>query len=130
VETFGRKSAILIGVVHLLALLGSPDYQGGGAQPIWNRGLTDAATYAKAGFHRLIVENHGDVPFGGLGSDILRLDAHVAVIADRIRREAGLPVGINVLANAAIHALAIASASGAAIIGVNQLAMPMSPMKG
>ena len=34
----------------------------------------------------------------------------MAVACDRIRREAGLPIGVNVLANAALHALAVASA--------------------
>ena len=48
--------------------------------------------------------------------------AHMAVIADRIRRELRRPVGINVLANAAIPALAVASAAGAAFIRVNQWA--------
>ncbi len=46
----------------------------------------------------------------------------MAVVADRIRRELGRPIGINVLANAAIPALAIASASSAAFIRVNQWA--------
>ena len=48
--------------------------------------------------------------------------AYMAVISDRIRREFGKPVGINVLANAAIPAVAIASAAGAGFIRVNQWA--------
>ena len=46
----------------------------------------------------------------------------MAVAADRIRRETGLPIGVNVLANAALHALAVASAAGARFVRVNQWA--------
>jgi len=46
----------------------------------------------------------------------------MAVMADRVRRESGLPVGINVLANGALPALAIAKAAGAAFVRVNQWA--------
>ena len=46
----------------------------------------------------------------------------MAVAAERVRREVGLPVGINVLANAALHALAIARAAGAVFVRVNQWA--------
>jgi membrane complex biogenesis BtpA family protein len=46
----------------------------------------------------------------------------MAVAADRIRAALGRPMGINVLANAALPALAVASASGAAFIRVNQWA--------
>ena len=44
----------------------------------------------------------------------------MAVACDRIRRETGLPIGVNVLANAALHALAVACASGARFVRVNQ----------
>ena len=46
----------------------------------------------------------------------------MAIAAERVRREVGLPTGINVLANAALHALAIARAADAAFIRVNQWA--------
>ena len=46
----------------------------------------------------------------------------MAVAADRIRIEVGLPMGVNVLANAALPALAVASAAGARFVRVNQWA--------
>jgi membrane complex biogenesis BtpA family protein len=46
----------------------------------------------------------------------------MAVIADAVRRETGLPIGINVLANAAHQAIAVAKASGAVFVRVNQWA--------
>ena len=60
---FGRPNRVLIGVVHLLPLPGSPDYSGAGVEAIYARALADARAYADAGFDGLIVENHGDIPF-------------------------------------------------------------------
>jgi membrane complex biogenesis BtpA family protein len=121
-EIFGRERGTLIGVVHLLALPGAPDYRGGGIQPIVERALADAAAYAGGGFDGLIVENHGDIPFAKPGDIGPETAAHMSVAAERVRRETGLPIGINVLANAAMHALAIASAAGASFVRVNQWA--------
>src|SRR5262249_4572999 len=119
---FGRTDDVLIGVVHLLPLPGSPDYDGSGVAAIYNRALADAHAYAEAGFDGLIVENHRDIPFAKPEDIGPETAAHMAVVSDRIRREASLPIGINVLANAALHALAIASAAGARFVRVNQWA--------
>ncbi len=121
-EIFGRTENVLIGVVHLLALPGSPDYLGDGTAAIYERGLADAHAYAAAGFDGLIVENHGDIPFAKPEAIGPETAAHMAVATDRIRREVDLPVGVNVLANAALHALAVASAAGARFVRVNQWA--------
>ena len=119
---FGRADRVLIGMVHLAPLPGAPEYLGGGIDPILDRALSDADAYVAAGFDGLIVENHGDIPF--LKPDRIGPEtaAHMAVIAKRVRAVSGLPVGINVLANAALHALAVASAASAAFIRVNQWA--------
>ena len=119
---FGRPDHVLIGVVHLLPLPGSPDYSGGGVEAIYARALRDARAYADAGFHGLIVENHGDIPFSKPEDIGPETAAHMAIATDRVRAETGLPVGINVLANAALHALAIASAASAHFVRVNQWA--------
>ena len=119
---FGRPSRVLIGVVHLLPLPGSPDYSGGGVELIYARALADARAYADAGFDGLIVENHGDIPFSKPEDIGPETAAHMAIAGDRVRRETGLPIGVNVLANAALHALAVASAAGARFVRVNQWA--------
>ena len=119
---FGRPSRVLIGVVHLLPLPGSPEFAGGGVEPIYGRALADASAYAEAGFDGLIIENHGDVPFSKPEDIGPETAAHMSVAAERIRRETGAPIGVNVLANAALHALAIASAAGARFVRVNQWA--------
>ena len=112
----------MLGVVHLLPLPGSPGYAGEPMGAIYDRALADGRAYAEAGFDGLIVENHGDVPF--LKPELLGPEtaAVMAVAAECVRRELGLPMGINVLANAASHAVAIARAAGAAFVRVNQWA--------
>lgn len=119
---FGRPNRVLIGVVHLLPLPGSPEFAGGGVELIHARALRDASAFAKAGFDGLIVENHGDIPFSKPEDIGPETAAHMAVVAERVRRETGLPIGVNVLANAALHALAVASAAGALFVRVNQWA--------
>lgn len=118
---FSRPKA-LIGVVHLAPLPGAPRYEGEGAAAIYERGLSDARAYLAGGCDGVIVENHGDVPFSKPDDIGPEVPAHMAVAADRIRAAFGRPVGINVLANAPIPALAVASASGAGFIRVNQWA--------
>ncbi len=118
---FGRGK-VVIGVVHLTPLPGAPRHSGGPVEAIYERGLADARTYLDGGCDGVIVENHGDVPFAKPDDIGPETAAHMAVVADRIRRELGKPIGINVLANAAVPALAVASASGAAFVRVNQWA--------
>lgn len=118
---FGRPRA-LIGVVHLLPLPGAPRHDGGPVQAVYERALADASAYVEGGLDGVIVENHGDVPFAKPGDIGPEVPAHMAVAADRIRSRLGCPVGINVLANAPIPAFAVASASGAGFIRVNQWA--------
>ncbi|KQT85420.1 BtpA/SgcQ family protein [Aurantimonas sp. Leaf443] len=118
---FGRAKAV-IGVVHLLPLPGAPRFDGEAVEAIYQRGLDDARAYLENGCDGVIVENHGDVPFSKPDAIGPETAAHMSVVSDRIRRELGRPIGINVLANAAVPALAIASASGAAFVRVNQWA--------
>ncbi|RWO80535.1 BtpA/SgcQ family protein [Mesorhizobium sp.] len=121
VELFG-PTKVVIGVVHLSPLPGAPRYDGEAVEAIYQRGLDDARSYLDGGCDGVIVENHGDIPFAKPDDIGPETAAYMAVISDRIRRELGKPVGINVLANAAIPALAIASAAGAGFIRVNQWA--------
>ncbi len=117
---FGRARGVAIGVVHLPALPGAPRWRGGGMSPVRDRALADAAAYAGAGFDALIVENHGDIPF--LKPDAMGHEtaACMAILTERVIAETGLPVGVNVLANDAHGALAVAAAAGARFIRVNQ----------
>jgi len=121
VSLFGRTK-VVIGVVHLMPLPGSPRYAGEAVEAIYQRGLDDAKAYLHGGCDGVIVENHGDIPFAKPDDIGPETSAYMSVVSDRIRRELGRPIGINVLANASIPALSIASAAGAGFIRVNQWA--------
>lgn len=115
-----RKTAI--GVVHCPPLPGAPRYRGEAVDALYDRAVRDAEAYVKGGIDGLIIENHGDIPFlrpDDIGPETA---AAMAVITDRVRRQFDVPLGINILANAALHALAVAKAAGAAFIRVNQWA--------
>ncbi|TIL54628.1 MAG: BtpA family membrane complex biogenesis protein, partial [Mesorhizobium sp.] len=101
VDLFGRTK-VVIGVVHLSPLPGAPRYDGEAVEAIYQRGLDDARSYLDGGCDGVIVENHGDIPFAKPDDIGPETAAYMAVISDRIRREFGKPIGINVLANAAI----------------------------
>lgn len=118
---FHRRKAV-IGVIHLRALPGAPAYEGASLDALAEHAMGEARAYRAAGVDGLIVENHGDIPFtkpGAIGHETV---AAMAVIARAVRAEAGCAVGVNVLANAALPALAVAKAAGCTFIRVNQWA--------
>jgi membrane complex biogenesis BtpA family protein len=118
---FGRRKAV-IGVIHSLPLPGSPGYEGRPMTEIVDFAVAEAERYRAGGVDGLIVENHGDIPFSKpehLGPETA---AGMAVMTDAVRRASGLAIGVNVLANGAIQALAVAKAAGASFIRVNQWA--------
>jgi membrane complex biogenesis BtpA family protein len=81
---------------------------------------TDAAVLAGAGFPALMVENFGDVPFFA-DSTPPETTSAMTLAAAAIIEETSLPLGINVLRNDALTALAIAAATGARFVRVNVL---------
>ena len=118
---FGRRKAV-VGVIHCRPLPGSPDYEGEPPADIVAHAVAEAGRYERGGVHGLIVENHGDIPFSkpeDLGPETA---AMMAVLVDRVRAAATVPIGVNVLANGAIPALAVARAAGGAFVRVNQWA--------
>ena len=110
---------VLLGVIHLPPLPGSPGY-GGRMGPIVAGAVEDARLLASAGFDGLVVENYGDLPFlsGRVEAETV---AAMAVIASEIKRAAKIPLGVNVLRNDAASALAVAGVTGAEFVRVNIL---------
>lgn len=109
-------SPALIGVVHLPPLPGNASSMLN-MDAIMEHALFDARTLASAGFDAAFIENFGDAPFGKTlpaGSF-----AAMAVVAERVRREVGIRIGVNALRNDPIAALAIAAAGGGTFIRVN-----------
>ena len=110
----------LIGVLHLMPLPGAP-VRGPGLVEVERRAVADARTLVEGGIRSAILENLGDAPFTGgrVGPDVV---AAMTRIALAVRREVpSLELGINVLRNDALAALAIAAAVDAAFIRVNIL---------
>jgi membrane complex biogenesis BtpA family protein len=115
---FSRDHRSLVGVVHLRPLPGSAR----AAQDASNIGpmaMADAQAYVAGGAAGIIVENFGDAPFAAsaVGPEVV---AHMTRVAGDLM-QVGLPLGINVLRNDGVAALAVASAVGAAFIRVNVL---------
>ena len=111
---FGRRKAV-IGVIHSLPLPGSPAYDGEDMDAVIGFALAEALRYAAGGVDGLIVENHGDIPFAkpeDLGPETA---ACMAVMTRAVRQEVGVPLGVNVLANAPIQALAVMAVLEAAV---------------
>jgi membrane complex biogenesis BtpA family protein len=106
-------------MVHLPALPGSA----GARLPlgaIIRRAVAEARQLSTAGFDALIVENFGDAPFA---ADHVPPEtiAAMSLVVDHVVRAVRAPVGVNVLRNDSLAALAVAAAAGAAFIRVNVL---------
>src|SRR5438874_2601824 len=107
-----RWSAIrtpVIGMVHLLPLPGAPRY-GGSLSVVRESMLRDAEALMNGGVHGLMLENFGDVPFfpGRVPAPVV---AHMTALAADLRRRFEAPLGINVLRNDGMSALAVAHAA-------------------
>jgi membrane complex biogenesis BtpA family protein len=113
----GRTSKLLIGVVHLRSLPGSPRWQGN-LQSVLDAALADARAYQRGGANALFIENFGDVPFtkNKVGPETV---AAMTAAGCAVRAAVDLPVGFNVLRNDACAALALCAACGGSFIRVN-----------
>jgi membrane complex biogenesis BtpA family protein len=114
-ECFGASRA-LVGMLHLGALPGTPSASHS-VETLIQESLAEARIYRDAGFTALAIENMHDRPYlkGGVGAEIT---AAMTAVAREVKRETGLPLGIQVLAGANREALAIAHASGADYVRV------------
>jgi len=108
----------LVGMVHLLALPGSPGFAGS-MDEVVTTAADDARLLAEAGFPALIVENFGDVPF--YADEVPPETTAAMTVAVEAVTRSGVPVGVNVLRNDALAALGVAKATGARFIRVNVL---------
>ncbi len=100
----------VIGVIHVGALPGTPR----SSHPVSELVATaksEARLYRESGVDGVIIENMHDVPYlrGEVGPEIV---AAMTAIAGEVKRECGLPVGVQILAGANIEAMAVAHAAG------------------
>jgi uncharacterized protein len=118
-----RERRVLIIVMHLLPLPGSPRWAGNFKKVIrWT--LDDALASADGGADALIIENFGDVPFykGNVPAETV---AAMAVVGAAVRETVPLPIGFNVLRNDGRAALALCASCGGDFIRVNVLSGAM-----
>lgn len=110
----------LIGMVHCNAFPGSPSYVKDSWSEVIRNTIKEASVLIDGGVDAILMENAGDVPFvreEELGPETAAL---MAVLVHEIRSITELPLGINIVANAAKASLAAAVAGGANFIRVNQ----------
>lgn len=119
----GRDERVLIGVVHLLPLPGSPRWAAS-MDVVVRRAVADARAYESGGAHAVIIENFGDVPFTK-DSVPPETIAAMAVAAAAVRDAVKLPIGFNVLRNDARAGLGLCAACGGSFIRVNVLSGAM-----
>lgn len=118
-EEWAENGLPLVGVIHLAPLPGSPGNTAAMTE-IADLALRDMRTLESAGFDGLVIENIGDLPFTA-GRVAAHTVAQMATISQQIIDTSNLPVGINVLRNDGLSAMAIAAACGARFIRVNVL---------
>jgi uncharacterized protein len=118
----------LFGMVHLPPLPGSPRFDVE-LDAVIAFAMRDAIILKDAGFPALIIENFGDAPFYPDHVPPITVAAMTRAVSTIIAATA-LPVGVNVLRNDAGAALAIAAATGAAMIRVNVLTGVMNTDQG
>ncbi len=107
---------VLVGMVHLRALPGSPGY-GGDMERVVERAVGDARALERGGADAALVENFGDAPYSiRVGPATV---AAAAVVVSRVVEAVSIPVGVNLLRNDCPAAVAVAAASGASFIRCN-----------
>lgn len=107
---FGRKSSVVIGMIHVQALPGTPKNHLPMTE-IRNKACIDATNYKNAGVDAILIENMHDIPYLNrqVGPEIV---ASMSVICNEVKRVANnLPCGVQVLAGANKEALAVAKAA-------------------
>jgi membrane complex biogenesis BtpA family protein len=100
----------VIGVIHVGALPGTPRSERS-VRELIAAAREEAKIYRECGVDGIIIENMHDVPYlkGEVGPEIV---AAMTAIGTEVKRECGLPVGIQILAGANIEAMAVAHAAG------------------
>lgn len=111
----------LIGMVHVDALPGTPKHRAGVAD-IVARAVAEAKIIVESGFDGVIVENMHDLPYvhGRKGPETTACMTMIAAEVRKVvrRNSFDLPLGVQVLSGGSREALAVAHATGAQFIRV------------
>lgn len=112
--------AMLVGVIHLPALPGSPRSTLSGEQCA-REAARDARILAEAGYDAIIVENFGDTPFFATKVPAVTIAAMTACAVAVRAAAPDVALGINVLRNDGEAALSVAVVAQASFVRINVL---------
>jgi predicted TIM-barrel enzyme len=111
----------LVGVIQLPPLAGSPRASNQSPTDVLQEAglfaVREAQVFAQAGFDGVLLENSGDSPYYS-ASVPAETVASLAIIAAAVREAVTIHIGIQVLANDAYAALAIAAVTGCDFIRI------------
>lgn len=107
----------LIGMLHLQPLAGSVGYARKGTKPIIDAALRDLYALESGGVDAVFVENLSDAPYAKAAP--VETVAMMTTIVHTLIERAHIPLGVNVLRNDGLAAMAIAAATGASFVRVN-----------
>ena len=116
------RGKVLLGMIHLPPLPGSPLWAGGSVERIIDGARRDAEAILEGGLDGWILENYGDVPFfpDRVPPYVLTVMTRIALALPRgTGASKGVLTGVNVLRNDALGALAVAAAALLDLIRVN-----------
>ena len=107
--TPGEESKPVVAMIHVGALPGTPRYRLP-MDRIIAAAQAEARLYQDCGVNCLMIENMHDTPYlrGGVGPEIV---ASMTMVAQAVRAESKVPVGLQILAGADIEAMAVAHAA-------------------
>jgi len=108
-KLFGINKAI-VGVIHVDALPGTPEYKGD-VESIINNAVKEAIIYKDSGIDVIAIENMHDIPYlkRNVGPEIISL---MSIIGREVKKVSQLPCGIQILAGANKEAMAVAHSAG------------------
>ncbi len=101
---------LVIGMIHVDALPGTPKYKGD-VDNIINSAVKEAMIYKNSGIDAIAIENMHDIPYlkRNVGPEIISL---MSIIGREVKKVSQLPCGIQILAGANKDALAAAHSAG------------------
>lgn len=103
---FVKKNKILVGMIHVLSLPGTPGSKLS-SQEIIDKSVEEAKVFKKLGFNTVMIENMHDIPYTkNVGPEITAI---MTIIGKEIKK-LGLYCGIQILAGANKEAMAAAKA--------------------
>ena len=119
---------IIIGMLHLLPLPGSPNYDGS-MDVIFDRARNDLENLLEGGFSKVNIENYGDIPFPKTPASPVTISSFTKIVT-KLEQEFDFDFGIQVMRNDALSGMSIAHVTGASFIRVNVLTGAMIAEEG